>query len=72
VFVTALINILIWYYILKAVLAGDLSNIIIVFYAIGWGLGDVQAVTFAEYLEKIAKKRGFKRRFKKLYRLFKK
>ncbi len=71
-FVTAFINIIIWYYILKSVMEGNLSNIVVIFYAFGWAFGDVQAIRFAHYLEKLCKKRGFKRKIKRLYRRFKK
>jgi hypothetical protein len=50
---------------------GNLSNWVLVSYAVGYALGDVQAINFSDYLFKLAKKRGFKRKIKKLYRFFK-
>lgn len=71
-FVTAFINILIWYFILQSILEGGLSKIVILFYATGWALGDVEAIKFANYLEKLVKKRGFRRKIRRLFRWKKK
>jgi len=70
-FVSSFINILVWYWIIRSVMEGNLSNWVLVSYAVGYALGDVQAINFSDYLFKLAKKRGFKRKIKKLYRFFK-
>ena len=70
-FITAYLNILTWYYVLRSVLEGNLSNVVLLFYAGGYALGDVQAIKFSNYLQRLTKKRGFKRKIKRLYRMFK-
>lgn len=70
-FITAYINILVWYYIFKSVQEGILSKLVLYFYAGGYALGDVLAIKFANYLQRLTKKRGFKRKIKRLYRMFK-
>lgn len=65
-FISAFINILIWAFVLSAIVENiHESYLVIISYAFGYALGDVCAIKFDGYLEKLAKLRGFKLRKKK-------
>jgi len=64
-FVISFVNILIWGYVLLGFIEG-IGHYILFFYALGFGTGDVLAITFDNYLEKLAKIKGlsFKKKLK--------
>lgn len=66
-FSTAFIYNIVYIYILAMVLKNLNIFYIVLAYSIGYGLGDILAITFDSYLVKIAKLHGkkWKRRFKK-------
>lgn len=67
-FIISYANILIWYYVLRIVI-DDLTNLYIInLYALGFALGDVLALLFDNYLDKLAKFKGLKLKKKKINR----
>jgi multidrug transporter EmrE-like cation transporter len=62
-FITAFINIIIWYYLIYLVIQNINNLKLVLIYAVFYATGDVLALYFDNYLEKIAKFRGLK--FKK-------
>jgi hypothetical protein len=72
VWISAKVFLIIWYFILKKFMQGEMTLLIFIFYMEGYSLGDVYGVKFANYLEKLAKKRGFKRKIRRIMRWGKK
>ena len=65
-FITSFINILVWAFILTSLIESmGKSWDLVVIYALGYALGDVLGIIFENYLEKLAKLRGFKIRRKR-------
>ena len=59
-FIVSYISILIWWFVLR-LMVNDINNVAIInIYAIGFALGDVLALMFDGYLDKIAKIKGYK------------
>jgi len=66
-FITAFINILVWYYIVSMIIE-NINNIrMALVYALFYSGGDILALYFDDYLEIIAKQKGFKRKLKKFF-----
>lgn len=64
-FITSVINTVIWYFILASFVE-NLGNISLVLaYSLAMGIGDVLAIKFDTYLDKLSKKYGIKIRFKR-------
>ena len=59
-FITAYFNVLVWYFVLRALFSSDKGWLIIQVYAVGYALGDVGAINFDMFLDKLAKGKGLK------------
>ena len=65
-FLTSFVNIVIWAYVISAIIENiDKGPYIVILYALGYGIGDVLGIKFDNYLEKLAKLKGLKIRKKK-------
>lgn len=64
-FIVSFIGIIIWYYVIATVVENLFKLIVIVSYALGFALGDVLAIQFNQYLEKVARSKGLKLRIKR-------
>jgi len=63
-FLTAFINILLWVYIVSQIIQ-NINNIwLTIIYAISYSTGDILALYFDDYLEKLSKIKGWKRKKK--------
>ncbi|HUS51198.1 MAG TPA: DUF5698 domain-containing protein [Candidatus Paceibacterota bacterium] len=71
-FITAYINILVWYYIFRSVYENIDNFPLIIVYATFYSLGDILGLCFDEYLEKVARFKGLKIFKKKKTKLSKK
>lgn len=59
-FIVSFLNILIWWYVLR-IMVENLTNIyMIIVYGIGYASGNICALLFDGYLDKLAKIKGFK------------
>lgn len=67
-FIISTLSIFIWYYLLVLLIENLKKFWLITFYAIGFGLGDVLALWFDQYLSKLAKSKGIKMLRKKFRR----
>jgi hypothetical protein len=70
--ISARLYLIIWYFVLTKFFKGELSILLFLFYMEGYSWGDVYGVKIANYIETIAKKRGFRRKYRTLYKIFKK
>jgi len=59
-FITAFVNIVIWYFIISMVIENINNAWLALVYAISYSLGDVLGLVFDEHLERVAKIKGFK------------
>ncbi len=59
-FITAFINIIIWYFIISMVIENINNAYLAVVYALFYSIGDVLGLCFDEHLEKVARIRGLK------------
>lgn len=64
-FIVSYFGILVWYYIISTVVENLHIFVIIHSYALGFASGDVLAIYFNQYLERIAKSKGLKLRVKR-------
>ena len=71
-FISSIVNILVWVYIISKIVE-NISNIkLILVYAISYASGDVLGLIFDQHLDKLAKLKGIKLRKKKRKRWNKK
>ena len=64
-FGVSFVSIIIWYYVIATIVENLGDIMIIISYALGFAAGDVLAIYFDNYLEKIAKSRGLRIRKKR-------
>ncbi len=67
-FIVSLLSIIIWYYVISTVVENMHNWKLLMCYAIGFSSGDVLAIEFDVYLEKLAKIYGLKFKKKKIRR----